>query len=64
VRAPAVTLDFSRRASWSAFFQLTRMQLRETVKNVFFLVIVLGGILLVIIVGRQSDQLFGTKTWP
>ncbi len=64
VGVPAVTLDFSRRASLSAFFQLTRMQLRETVKNVFFLVIVLGGVLLVIVVGRQSDQLFGTKTWP
>lgn len=64
LRSAPVNLDFSRRASATALLQLTRLQLRETVKNVFFLVIVLGGVLLVIAVGRQSDQLYGTKTWP
>jgi hypothetical protein len=58
------TLDFSRGAAFDALLKLTRMQLRETVKNVFFLVIVLAAVLFVVIVGRESDQLYGTRTWP
>jgi ABC-type transport system involved in multi-copper enzyme maturation permease subunit len=61
-RAP--TLDYSRRASFAAFLELTRLQLKETVKNVFFLVIVLAGVLFVIVAGMNADQLYGTKTWP
>ena len=61
-RAP--TLDYSARASFSAFLELTRLQLKETVKNVFFLVIVLAGVLFVIVAGLNADQLYGTKTWP
>jgi ABC-type transport system involved in multi-copper enzyme maturation permease subunit len=58
------TLDFSRRASFAAFRELTRLQLKETVKNVFFLVIVLAAVLFVIATGLQADQLYGTKTYP
>jgi ABC-2 type transport system permease protein len=63
-QAPTPTLDFSRRAAFGALLTLTRMQLRETVKNVFFLVIVLAAILFVIAVGHQADEIYGTKTWP
>jgi ABC-type transport system involved in multi-copper enzyme maturation permease subunit len=60
----APTLDFSSRASFAAFRELTRLQFKETVKNVFFLVIVLAGVLFVIASELQVDQLFGTKTYP
>jgi ABC-2 type transport system permease protein len=63
-QAPIPTLDFSRRAAFGALFTLTRMQLRETVKNVFFLVIVLAAVLFVIVVGREADEIYGTRTWP
>jgi ABC-type transport system involved in multi-copper enzyme maturation permease subunit len=61
-KAPA--LDYSRRAALAAFVELTRLQLKETVKNVFFLVIVLAGVLFVVVAGMNADQLYGTKTWP
>ena len=60
---PTPTLDFSRRASLAALVSLTRLQLRETVKNVFFLVIVLAGVLFVVVAGLNADQLYGTRTW-
>ena len=65
VGAPAArpTLDFSPRASFAALRELTRLQLKETVKNVFFLVIVLAGVLFVIAAGLNADELYGTKTW-
>jgi ABC-2 type transport system permease protein len=57
-------LDFSRRASFGALAALTRLQLRETIKNVFFLVIVLAGILFMVATGLNADQIYGTRTWP
>jgi len=60
----APTLEFTPRASFAALRELTRLQFKETVKNVFFLVIVLAGVLFVIASGLQVDQLFGTKTYP
>jgi hypothetical protein len=64
VAVPATpTLDFSARASFSALLQLARLQLRETVKNVFFLVIVLAGVLFVVVTGLNADELYGTRTW-
>jgi ABC-2 type transport system permease protein len=66
--APIVTVatprpDYSRRAAFSALVTLARLQLRETVKNIFFLVIVLAGVLFVIAAGLNADQLYGTRTW-
>ena len=63
VLPPAPTLDFSPRASFAALRELTRLQLKETVKNVFFLVIVLAGVLFVIATGLNADELFGTRSW-
>jgi ABC-2 type transport system permease protein len=67
--APAVlpkapTLDYSPRAAFAALLELTRLQLKETVKNVFFLVIVLAGVLFVVAAGLNADQIYGTRTWP
>ena len=63
VLPPPPTLDFSARASFAALRELTRLQLRETVKNVFFLVIVLAGVLFVVATGLNADELFGTRSW-
>jgi len=60
----AATLDYSGRAAFAAFLELTRLQLKETVKNVFFLVIVLAGVLFVVAAGLNADQIYGTRTWP
>jgi ABC-2 type transport system permease protein len=63
VLPPPPTLDYSTRASFTALRELTRLQLRETVKNIFFFVIVLAGILFVVVSGLNADELYGTKTW-
>ncbi len=62
-RIASPSIDFSRRAAFVALYDLTRLQLRETVKNVFFIVIVLAGVMFVVVAGLNADQLFGTRTW-
>ena len=43
---------------------LTWLALRETVKNVYFLVIVLAGVLFTILASRTTGALYGTETYP
>jgi ABC-type transport system involved in multi-copper enzyme maturation permease subunit len=63
VTGPA-TPAYSRRASLAQLFELTRLQLRETVKNVFFLVLVLAGLLFVVAIVLDGDMMYGTRTYP
>jgi ABC-2 type transport system permease protein len=55
---------FSPRASWGQFFSLTRIQFTETVKNVFFLVLLLAGGLFAILVANQINNPFASRTYP
>jgi len=61
---PVVTLDYSRRASLGLLWKLTRLQWRETAKNVIFLVLVLGGLLFMGTTAQAVGRMFGTVTWP
>jgi ABC-2 type transport system permease protein len=62
---PALTLAPARRpGAWRLLRGLTWLAFRETVKNVYFLVIALAGVLFVITAARLMDMLGGTPTYP
>ncbi len=44
--------------------QLVRLQLRETVKSVYFIAIVVCGVGFVLATSAQVGKLYGTTTWP
>ncbi|HET9157374.1 MAG TPA: hypothetical protein VFN91_11945, partial [Myxococcaceae bacterium] len=64
VRIPQARLDFSPRASRGVFGALVSLQLRETVKSVFFGVIVLAGVLFIASSAPAIGTLYGTPTYP
>jgi ABC-2 type transport system permease protein len=43
---------------------LTFLNFRETVKNVYFVVITLAGVLFVILAAQSMEAIFGTETYP
>jgi ABC-2 type transport system permease protein len=55
--------DFSPANLWSLFWQQCRLNLKETIKNVYFGVIVLSGVLLMLGLSTITDK-FGTATYP
>ena len=61
---PGARLDFSARASRGVFAALVGLQLRETVKSVFFGVIVLAGVLFIASTAPAIGKLYGTPTYP
>jgi ABC-2 type transport system permease protein len=63
-RAPSVARTFSTGANLRAMLRLTRLGFRETVKNIYFAVIVLAGVLFMIVVARTTGSMFGTPTRP
>ncbi|MBI3473624.1 MAG: hypothetical protein HY013_19895 [Candidatus Solibacter usitatus] len=62
VRAPLVTPVHS--AAFPALARLTWLGFIETVKNIYFAVIVLAGILFMVFSARSAGSLFGTPTYP
>jgi ABC-2 type transport system permease protein len=62
--APHVTPEFSGSLSFRALWRLTRLGFSETVKNVYFAVIVLAGVLFMIVAARTTGDLYGTPTYP
>ena len=63
-RSPPARLDFSPRASLGVFGSMFALQLRETVKSVFFGVIVLAGVLFIASTAPNIGRLYGTPTYP
>jgi ABC-2 type transport system permease protein len=55
---------FSSGASWRQFFSLIRIQFTETVKNVFFLVLLLAGGLFAILSASQVLNPFSSHPYP
>jgi ABC-2 type transport system permease protein len=55
---------FSAGASWWQFLSFTRIQFMETVKNVFFLVLLLAGGLFAILAANQITNPFSSHTYP
>ncbi len=64
IHAPAAARVFSAGASLRALVRLTRLGFRETVKNIYFAVIVLAGILFMIMASRTAGDIYGTPTYP
>src|SRR5579863_7758674 len=61
---PAVHPVFSWLASFRQFLSLTRIQFTETVKNVFFIVLMLAGALFSGFTAVGINNPFGTHTYP
>ncbi len=51
-------------AAFDTLLPLTWLYFRETVKNVYFSVIVLAGILFLVFASTTVGAIFGTSTWP
>ena len=61
---PAITQSFSTGSFLRAMWRLTRLAFTETVKNIYFAVIVLAGILFMIAASRNTGDIYGTPTYP
>ena len=61
---PVAHSVFSSSASWRQFLSLTRIHFTETVKNVFFLVLLLAGGLFAILTANQITNPFSSHTYP
>jgi hypothetical protein len=59
---PALHLDTSH--PLRLLPHLVALNLRETVKNIYFGVLVLAGMLFMVFASTNSGSLFGTTTWP
>lgn len=61
---PISHLEFSSGNSFRQFFTLTRIQFSETVKNVFFIVLMLAGGLFAMFSANSINNPFATRTYP
>ncbi|MBI3283654.1 MAG: hypothetical protein HYZ65_02205 [Burkholderiales bacterium] len=70
VAAPAVTSvprvqpRFSAAGLWQLFWRQSWLNLRETVKNVYFIVILLCGVLFMFALSNAVTKIYGTSTYP
>jgi ABC-2 type transport system permease protein len=64
VQLPPAARDFQGATFLRLLPRLAWLDLKETVKNVYFVVIVLAGVLFVLIGSRNLGALYGTETWP
>jgi hypothetical protein len=58
------TVEPGRGAAWRLLPRMIWLNFRETVKNVYFGVIALAGILFFVVTSTTSGAIFGTTTWP
>src|SRR5262249_18284241 len=61
---PPVKLVFSFKASLFQMLSLTKLQFMETVKNVFFFVILLAGLALALLIGSEVANPLSTPSYP
>lgn len=61
---PRASLDFSFRQLLRQFAMLTKLEFSSIVRNIYFLVIVLVGILFLLLTSTQLGKLFDTPTLP
>jgi ABC-2 type transport system permease protein len=62
--APRIATEPSAIKPWALLPGLVKMYFVETVKNIYFGVIVLAGLLFMIVSSTTSGDIFGTSTWP
>ena len=51
-------------SGWTLLPRLTWLNLRETVKNIYFGVLVFAGLLFLVLAATTTGSLYGTNTWP
>ncbi|CDG85218.1 ABC transporter permease/M1 family aminopeptidase [Janthinobacterium agaricidamnosum] len=56
--------DFAQRGMAPLLLQMTWLNLRETVKNIYFVVIVLAGVLTIYASAVDIGSIYGTNTYP
>ena len=61
---PRPALDAAPVRPWRLLPRMVWLNFRETVRNVYFGVIALAGILFCIVASTTSGSIFGTNTWP
>jgi hypothetical protein len=64
VEMPRCTRDFRFGPSLVSLLRLTWLSFVETVKNVYFLVILLSGLLFLVVAARTTESIYGTPTYP
>jgi hypothetical protein len=64
VGIPRCTRDFRFGPSLVSLLRLTWLGFVETVKNVYFLVILLCGLLFLVLAARTTESIYGTPTYP
>ncbi len=62
--APPYTPDFSQRRFGRLLAAMTWLNLRETVKNIYFAVIVLSGVLFMFVSASVLGRMYGANTYP
>jgi ABC-2 type transport system permease protein len=62
--APAAARDFRDATFLRLLPKLAWLDLKETVKNIYFVVMVLAGVLFVFVNSRLIGNIYGTNTWP
>ena len=63
-QAPVVTTNFSVGSKMRIFIAQTSLNLRETIKNIYFIAIALCGILFMASTAPVITKMFGTSTYP
>jgi len=58
------TPDFAQRSLAGLLFQMSWLNLRETIKNIYFVVIVLAGVLTMYAGAIDIGSMYGTNTYP
>ncbi|MGK5026599.1 M1 family aminopeptidase [Janthinobacterium sp. RB2R34] len=56
--------DFARRSLAALLLQMSWLNLRETIKNIYFVVIVLAGVLVMYAGALDMGSIYGTNTYP
>ncbi|MFZ4529474.1 MAG: M1 family aminopeptidase [Undibacterium curvum] len=64
LRVPRVQPDFGKAHLWHLFRAQTWLNLRETVKNVYFITIALCGVLFMFATSTAITKMYGTATYP
>ena len=63
-RASRLASSQRRSRAWRLLPRMTWLNFRETVKNIYFGVIALAGVLFCVTTSTTSGSIFGTTTWP
>lgn len=62
--APLKPLSLATIPWWPVFWRQVQFEFKQTVKSIYFLVILLAGVGYMLIVGGQVGKMFGTPTYP